>query len=605
MNQLLPPHAEVFRRPRHRVGTAVLCAALLLLSGCGGGDEAPQTGGDSTLDRTSALAVPQDRTEAHRFLVHATFGPTSTDIERVTRLGYDDWIDEQLALQPTSTHYALLKRVMAQRGTDSPYWLDFQHGWWTLAVRDGAQLRHRIAFALSEIFVVSGITVDTRLLATYMDMLTAKGSGNYRDLLEAVAMHPAMGSYLSHLYNRKEDASIGRVPDENFAREVMQLFSIGLYLINDSGQAIDVDGRVLSDGERHIETYSAEDVSGLAKVFTGLGWHRTSSQMGLPWWRCFWRASDCSSEAQYWLPMSYYDNEHSVSVKHFLGVEVPAQETPAPATSLRIALDRLASHPNTAPFISKQLIQRLVTSNPSPNYVRDITQVFRNTGGNLGAVVKAILLHPEALQPQANVADQTAYGKIREPILRLTGVLRALPHNSVNLGQTTSQSQIGYYLASTTDDPSSSLGQGPLQSPSVFNFFRPGYTPPQSVTASKGLVAPEMQITSETSVLGYANFMAFILKDGWGEWHEAPVSRHDVQFDHSAFLSLANRPDALLNELAQRLLGQALPETRQSLAITALESIGTTSTLTDAQRLSRVRAAALLITLSPEFIIQR
>ena len=172
-----------------------------------------------------------------------------------------------------------------------------------------------------------------------------------------------------------------------------------------------------------------------------------------------------------------------------MGVEVPAQDTPDPATSLRIALDRLASHPNTAPFISKQLIQRLVSSNPSPNYVRDITQVFRDTDGNLGAVVKAILLHPEALQPETRVSDLNAYGKVREPILRLTHVLRALPHNSVNLNETTGQTQIGYYLAGATDDASTGLGQGPLQSPSVFNFFRPGYTPPQSVTASKGLVA--------------------------------------------------------------------------------------------------------------------
>ena len=229
------------RRPHRRAAAAVLCAALMLLSACGGGDEAPPTGGDSLLDRSSALVVPQDRTQAHRFLVQATFGPTAPDIERLTRLGYDDWIDEQLAMQPSSTYYALVKRELARRNTQDPYWLDFQHGWWTLAVRDGAQLRHRVAFALSEIFVVSGLSVDARLLATYMDMLTAKGTGSYRELLESVALHPAMGTYLSHLYNRKEDPTNGRVPDENFAREVMQLFSIGLHLINDSGQAIDLD----------------------------------------------------------------------------------------------------------------------------------------------------------------------------------------------------------------------------------------------------------------------------------------------------------------------------------------------------------------------------
>lgn len=578
--------------------------AALLLGGCGGGG-----GGDSAdstrMDRSSAMVAPQSTSEAHRFLVQATFGPTTSDIQRVTSLGYDDWIDEQLALQARESHYALLKRAMAQRNATDPFWLDSSHGWWTLAVHDEAQLRHRLTFALSQIFVVSNLSVDARLVASYTDMLTERSTGSYRALLEAVALHPAMGTYLSHLYNRKEDPLTGRVPDENFAREVMQLFSIGLHLINDAGQAVDANGRVLGEGEPPVETYTAADVSGLAKVFTGLGWYRRTDQMSLPWWRCFWRAPECQSEEQYWRPMSFYDNEHSVSVKRFLGVEVPAQTTPDPAASLRIALDRLASHPNTAPFISKQLIQRLVSSNPSPSYVRDITQVFRSSGGNLGAVAKAILLHPEARQPRVRPIDQSAHGKLREPILRLTHVLRALPHDSLNIRNTAGEQQMGYYLSGNTEDAASALGQAPLRSPSVFNFFRPGYTPPQSVTASKGLVAPEMQITSETSVLGYANFMASALRDGWGQWHGAPHNRLDVRFDWTGFTSLANRPDALVEDMAQRLLGHALPATRQAQAVSALESIGSSSTLTDDQRLRRVQAAALLITLSPEFLIQR
>lgn len=584
-----------------------LSAALgaLLLVGCGGGGGGGESSDSARMDRSSAMVAPQSASEAHRFLVQATFGPTSSDIQRVTSLGYDDWIDAQLALQPRSTHYALLKRAMEQRKTTAPYWQDLHHGWWTLAVHDDAQLRLRLAFALSQIFVVSNLSVDTRLVASYADMLTERSTGSYRSLLEAVALHPAMGTYLSHLYNRKEDPLTGRVPDENFAREVMQLFSIGLHLINDAGQAVDANGRVLVEGEPLVETYTAADVSGLAKVFTGLGWHRSGDQMSLPWWRCFWRAQDCQSEEQYWRPMSFYDNEHSVSVKRFLSVEVPAQATPDPAASLRIALDRLANHPNTAPFISKQLIQRLVSSNPSPSYVRDITQVFRSSGGNLGAVAKAILLHPEARQPQLRPIDQAAYGKLREPILRWTHALRALPHTSVNQQATASPELMGYMLSSGTEDASSSLGQAPLLSPSVFNFFRPGYTPPQSVTASKGLVAPEMQITSETSVLGYANFMATSLRDGWGPQQPDPHNRRDVKFDWTGFTSLANRPDALVEEMAQRLLGQALPATRQAQAVTALEAIGSSSTLNDDQRLRRVQAAALLITLSPEFLIQR
>ena len=165
--------------------------------------------------------------------------------------------------------------------------------------------------------------------------------------------------------------------------------------------------------------------------------------------------------------------------------------------------------------------------------------------------------------------------------------------------------QLGYFMTSGTEDPASSLGQAPLLAPSVFNFFRPGYTPPQSVTASKGLVAPEMQIASETSVLGYANFMSNVLRDGWGPWHGAPHNRSDVAFDWSSFTPMANRPSALLDEMSRRLIGKPLPEPLQARALAAIESMGNNESLTEAQRLNRVRAAALLVTLSPDYLIQR
>lgn len=595
-----PP--RLLRACRNGLALAAL-AITVVMAGCGGGGGDKESG--STPARSSALSVPQNDAEAHRFLVQATFGPTPSDIQRVKALGYSAWIDEQLTRQPRSSHYSLLKRAMAQRSTTSPYWQDLHHGWWTLAVHDEAQLRLRIAFALSQIFVVSNLSVDTRLVASYYDMLAEKGTGSYRALLESVALHPAMGTYLSHMSNRKEDLRTGRVPDENFAREVMQLFSIGLHQINDQGLAVDSNGQVLRDGASPVEVYSAADVSGLAKVFTGLAWYRSQEQMSLPWWRCFWRAPECQSEEQYLRPMSLYETEHSVSPKRFLGVEVPAQASPDPAASLRIAFDRLATHPNTAPFLSRQLIQRLVSSNPSPAYVGDIARVFRSTNGNIGAVVKAILLHPEARQPEARPIDQTAHGKLREPILRWTQTLRALPHTSVNMQATATPQQIGYFMTSGTEDPASSLGQAPLLAPSVFNFFRPGYTPPQSVTASKGLVAPEMQIASETSVLGYANFMSNVLRDGWGPWHGAPHNRSDVAFDWSSFTPMANRPSALLDEMSRRLIGKPLPEPLQARALAAIESMGNNESLTEAQRLNRVRAAALLVTLSPDYLIQR
>ena len=241
--------------------------------------------------------------------------------------------------------------------------------------------------------------------------------------------------------------------------------------------------------------------------------------------------------------MSAYGEEHATSQKDFLGVTVPAQATADPRASLRAALDRLANHPNTAPFISRQLIQRLVTSNPSDQYVIDITRVFRSSGGNLPSVVKEILLHPEARQPTTALGSISAYGKVREPVLRLAHLLRAVPHTS---SQYSSSGSNRFYLAVESSDPGTELAQTPMRSPSVFNFYRPGYRPPQTQVADRGLVAPEMQITTETSVLGYANFVADILENGWGEWVGSPSAK-DIQFDFSGWSSLTSNPAGLID----------------------------------------------------------
>lgn len=365
--------------------------------------------------------VPGSDAEAYRFLSQATFGPTDADVARVKRIGYDNWIDEQFNTALQSSHLAMAESAAATVGRAQATAGDVGYSWWTHAVRDPAQLRQRVAFALSEIFVISTLSIDDgRRVASYLDMLTAKADANYRDLLESVAMHPAMGQYLSHLANRKEDGT-GRVPDENFAREVMQLFSIGLYELGDNGRPKLQDGRA-------IETYTATDIKGLAKVFTGFSWYWPSTKSALVWWKCFWRTSECKDASQDVTSMSAYPQAHSTSEKQFLSVTIPAQDTTDPQASLKAALDRLASHPNTAPFISKQLIQRLVTSNPSDAYVADIARAFRNSNGNLRKVVKAILLHDEARHP-ATSALQT-YGKLKEPVLRLTSLMRAIPHTS-------------------------------------------------------------------------------------------------------------------------------------------------------------------------------
>jgi len=365
----------------------------------------------------------------------------------------------------------------------------------------------------------------------------------------------------------------------------MQLFSIGLYELNDDGSLKLVNGQPK-------ETYTADDVKGLAKVFTGLSWYRPASKASVASWKCFWRTSECEDASQLTTSMTLYPEEHSTSEKRFLGVVVPAQSTANPRASLDAALDRLANHPNTAPFISKQLIQRLVTSNPSPAYVSDIASVFRASSGNLKATVKAILLHAEA-RIAILPTGSNAIGKLREPVLRLTHLMRALPHNSDALASS------GVYLASGTDEPSTELGQSPLRSPSVFNFFRPGYSPPRTGLANQGLVSPEMQITNETSVLGYANCMARILSDGWGIYNSG-TQRNDIRFDLSSFDNLST--ENLVNTLSQKLLGGSPPAALRNTMVSSLNQLSSNSAQ---DRRRRTLAAALMLTVSPSFIIQQ
>lgn len=595
MTSVFTPLHHTHRQLRTCTRPLTVMAISLMLVACGGGESDTAAVDPRTGLIVSASMRPANDAEAHRFLTQATFGPNAIDLARVKQVGYDNWIDEQFQKSLQGTHLQMTEASAAVLGQKRPYDVNVTHSWWTHAVRDPAQLRQRVAFALSEIFVISTLTVeDGRSVASYLDMLTTKADANYRDVLEAVALHPAMGQYLSLLNNRKED-NTGRVPDENFAREVMQLFSIGLYELGDNG-------RPRLDNGQAVETYNASDIQGLARVFTGFSWNWPSAKAGLEWWKCFWRTTECRDASQDVISMSGYSQEHSTQAKQFLGVTVAAQDKADPTASLKAALDRLANHPNTAPFISRQLIQRLVTSNPSDTYVTDITQVFRAHNGNLRAVVKAILLHDEARHPSAS--SQATYGKLREPVLRLSHLLRALPHHSTRFAEGGSTP---FYLAADTSDPGEYLGQTPLRAPSVFNFFRPGYTAPQSAMAMQGLVAPEMQITSETTVLGYANFVASILEYGWGQWNSKSAN-WDIQFDLSGWDNKVTNPTGLIDAVALQLLGRTLPEDERNLAleaITALPIDANSSTALATQRRRRIQAAILMVAVSPEFVIQQ
>jgi uncharacterized protein (DUF1800 family) len=285
-------------------------------------------------------------------------------------------------------------------------------------------------------------------------MLGDNAFGNYRTLLQQVSLHPMMGVYLTHLANQKEDTATGREPDENYAREVMQLMSIGVHRLN-------IDGSVVTDGSgAPVPAYSQADIAGLARVFTGMSWYSPTPTNNTFLGRN--RDPDASIR-----PMIFYPVFHSTSAKTFLGTTIAGGSTDG-AAELNTALDVIFNHPNVGPFIGRQLIQRLVTSNPSPAYVQRVATVFNNNGsgvrGDLAAVIRAILLDAEA-RDMTSVSSAT-FGKVREPMVRLANWMRAFSATSVS----------GNYLITSTS-ANTSLGQSPLASPSVFNFYRPGYIP--------------------------------------------------------------------------------------------------------------------------------
>ncbi len=548
-----------------------------------------------TLPPKNAGEFPATAREASRFLTQATFGPTDVDIARVSQIGYRAWIEEQFA-KPRVYHgtYWDVENATIQAasgGQRTAFGDQVTNSFWKQALVGDDQLRQRVAFALSQIFVISMAdgSIDywgtrTRGVANYLDMLDDNAFGNYRNLLESVALHPMMGRYLSHLGNEKEDPATGRLPDENFAREVMQLFSIGLVQLN-------LDGTPKLSAGQQASTYGPSDIAGLAKVFTGWGWYGPDTSVGR--WEGWIEAPDRN-----YRPMQAYPNYHSTAEKSFLGTTIPPQSVADPRASLRVALDTIFLHPNVGPFIGRQLIQRLVTSNPSPSYVERVASAFNNNGvgvrGDMKAVIRAILLDPEA----RTFNSDPGYGKLREPILRLSAFLRAF----------NSRSRTGKYLVGKTDDPAGSLAQSPLFSPSVFNFYRPGFVPPNTAAGIAELAVPEMQITNEVSVAGYANYVMFALNNGIPLWGS---DKGDIQPDLTELPALAANPASLVERINTKVLAGSMSNDLKTSIINGVATIhiptptATNAAQVDAAKLNRVRFALLLVLASPEFIVQK
>ena len=460
----------------------------MLLVACGGGQPGGSSGlgtaPDAADGRATALEVqngasreiPSSGPDARRFLTQAAFGPDERDVVLLQRIGYSAWVDRQFAL-PASTFRQRWEavdaalRAVGGTGAKAPEVVDV---FWERALTGEDQLRLRVAYALSQIFVVSSadneVEQQPRALAAWMDMLATDGLTTYRQLIERVARHPLMGRYLNHLRNQKDDGN-GRVPDENFARELMQLFSIGVVKLNAD------DSPVLANGQQ-VEADTPEDVASMARVFTGWSF----ACLEYPSAACFHTgasASRAQDPDRAFKPMVPSVAFHTLEPKMLFGTALTPFGRGHPTAELKAALDLLDAHPNTGPSISKQLIQRLVTSNPSKACVATVAAVWANNGagvrGDIKAVVKAILLHPEARASSRNTG-----GKLREPVLRLSAFLRAFPHAS----------DTGRWRVGDTDDTASSLGRTPLRAPSVFNFYRPGYVLPNSLGGRRRLCGP-------------------------------------------------------------------------------------------------------------------
>ncbi len=494
------------------------------------------------------LPSPLERADATRFLQRATFGPRSGDVDELIARGVDGWLTDQMALTPPETH---LERRLR---TD----LSARRGYWRGVLSEPDQLRRRVGYALSQILVASANDVGQTTIAHYMDLLEQHAFGMFRDLLEAVSRSQAMGEYLTFVNNRKADPRQGRVPDENYAREVMQLFTIGLWELEPDGT------RRLASGEP-IATYDQDDISGLARVFTG------------------WRRPDDDTTARYSMPMVMRERDHEPGAKSFLGTTIP-ENTPGEA-SLALALDTLVAHDNVGPFIGRQLIQRLVTSNPSPAYVQRVATTFADNGhgvrGDLGAVVRAVLLDDEAWR-----ADQPAtFGKLREPVLRFTVVARALDVTS---------SDDDNWSFDDTRDSATSLGQLPFASPSVFNFYRPGYVAPQTPLSDLDLVAPEFQIVDETAAIGWINWLGSYLRN----------PRGSQSYDLTALLTLAEDIPALVTEVADRLCPDGISAGLRSVVERNIAAVVDERNLAR-QALERALGVVLLIAASTDFLHER
>lgn len=558
---------------------------LAALAGCGGGagPEAPPPvaggGGGAPAPAPPPAGPKPTQAEAARFLGQAGFAASSTDLGTVTTLGYQRWLDDQFAMpevKPSAWSW-----IQSQpRVNDNTVRPDFSL--WRRLISSPDQLRQRVVLALSEIMVISasslsGVSDSGSVAAAYWDTLEQNAFGTFRQLLEAVSLSCGMGVFLNMRGSVKVNPKTGGQPDENYAREVMQLFSIGLVELNPDGSSkLDANGQ-------EIYTYTQEQVTAFAAVLTG--WNFDLAR-GV-------KQSDDPAFAT--RPMVNDPKKFSEGDKDVLGTTIPASADGSAA--LGMALDVLCNHPNNGPFIGRQLIQRLVSSNPSPAYVSRITAVFNNNGkgvrGDLRAVITAVLMDTEARNPPPGPAN----GKLREPIARFVQWARTF-----NLSSSSGAWEIG-----DQSDPARRLGQSPLRAPSVFNFFAPGFVPSNSTLGDNDITAPEFQICSETTVAGYLNFMQSVIQYGLGggTYGTTMGSKSTCKPVYSGELTFASEPDSLVARYNLLLAGGRLGSDTLATITNAVSSVTVDAANPNPGLNNRVWAAIFLVMAAPDYLIQQ
>ncbi len=634
-----------YNRFSQRKRALLVAVALCALTACGGegdggggGGEPPDVPSPSPAPAPNPAPAPapapapppaaasqafQSPESTARFLTQATFGPTKLDIETLVGSSPSQWIVSEFN-KPETLNLPLISSLLQLDGGGSEEpnsYFDTRtptFSFWTNAIGGSDQLRQRVAFALSEILVVSDFGSDfledsPRAIGYYQDILVRNAFGNYRNLLQDVTYSPAMAFYLTYLGNKKGNPDTGRMPDENYARELMQLFTIGLEELNLDGTP------VLNGNGDPIETYDNSDITGLAKVFTGLSFACDHFDIE------FSIGEDCDfdRETSPDEPMLIYEQFHSTASKSFLGLTIPAN-TPG-AESVDRALDHIFEQASLAPFISRQLIQRLVTSHPSSAYVRRVATAFNEGSymlpdgtvvgeserGDMKATIAAILFDPEADRPPESTG--TTFGKLREPILRFTNWARAFDVQNIT-------PEITFQLWNTSG--TDALSQHPYRSPSVFNFFRPGYVAPGTETGARGLTMPEFQLVNTSSVAGYSNFMGYfvfnqaedltdetiadILEDLSINF-EAERIRSSFLANYSEEVALAEDPAALIDHLDNLLTYGTLSEGTRATLIEFIESIPLTNAFEEDYDgpLLRAQLAVHTMLTSPDYLVQR